>query len=50
MRDKGFAFWFLIVVGLVTLALFVGGGFYIAQQQGAIDLSGAPDMVTTMTS
>lgn len=50
MRDRGFAFWFMILVGLVTLALFAGGGFYIAQQQGAIDLSGAPDMVVTIAA
>lgn len=47
---KGFTFWFVVGGVLITLALVVGGGFYLAVEQGAVNLDAPPDMEITMTA
>ena len=50
MLRQGAAFWFVLFIGLAMAALIVGGGFYIAVQQGAVNLSGPPDMEVGMSA
>ena len=50
MLRQGAAFWFVVLIGLLTAALIIGGGFYIAVQQGAVELGSAPDMEVTMSA
>lgn len=50
MLRQGAAFWFVLFIGVAMAALIVGGGFYLAVQQGAVDLSGPPDMEVTMSA
>ena len=46
----GSSMWMILgVVGLM-LVLVIVGGVYIAREQGAIDLAGAPDMEVTMSA
>jgi len=46
----GSSMWMILgVVGLM-LVLIIVGGVYIAREQGAIDLAGAPDMEVTMSA
>ncbi|CAI8004344.1 hypothetical protein GBAR_LOCUS3892 [Geodia barretti] len=50
MFRQGAAFWFVLVLGLLMAALIIGGGFYLAVQQGAVELGSAPDMEVTMSA
>ena len=50
MFRQGAAFWFVVLIGLLMAALIIGGGFYIAVQQGAVELGSAPDMEVTMSA
>ena len=47
---KGFTFWFMVFGVLITVALIGGGGFYLAVQQGTVNLNAPPDMEITMTA
>ena len=50
MLRQGAAFWFVLLIGLLMAALIIGGGFYIAVQQGAVELGSGPDMEVTITA
>ncbi len=50
MFRQGPAFWFVLVIGLLMAGLIIGGGFYIAVQQGAVELGSEPDMEVTMSA
>lgn len=50
MLGKGAFFWIMLFIGVVVAVVVVGGGFYIAVQQGAVDLNDPPDMQVTMSA
>ena len=50
MLRQGAAFWFVVVIGLLMAGLIIGGGFYLAVQQGAVELGSAPDMEVTISA
>lgn len=49
MLRQGAAFWFVLIIGLLMAGLIIGGGFYIAVNQGAVELGGPPDMAASIT-
>lgn len=50
MLGQGTFFWVLLFIGIVVAVVVVGGGLYIAVQQGAVDLNEPPDMQVTMSA
>lgn len=50
MLGKGAFFWIMLFIGVAVAVVVVGGGFYIAIQQGAVDLNDPPDMQVTMSA
>lgn len=50
MLGKGAFFWIMLFIGVVVAVVVIGGGFYIAVQQGAVDLNDPPDMQVTMSA
>ena len=45
---QGAAFWFVLFIGLVMAVVIVGGGWWLANEMGVVDLRGGPDMEVTM--
>ena len=50
MLGRGAFFWIMLFIGVVVAVVVVGGGFYIALRQGALDLKEPPDMQVTMSA
>lgn len=50
MLGRGAFFWIMLFIGVVVAVVVVGGGIYIAVQQGAVDLNDPPDMQVTMSA
>ena len=50
MLGRGAFFWVMLFIGVVVAVVVVGGGFYIAVEQGAVDLNEPPDMQVTMSA
>lgn len=50
MLGRGAFFWIMLFIGVIVAVVVVGGGFYIAVQQGAVDLNEPPDMQVTMSA
>lgn len=50
MLRQGPAFWIVLLIGVLMAGLIIGGGFYIAVEQGAVELGGPPDMEVTMSA